>query len=137
MTFLTTISPTTNQSILTRTEITRAEISEIPAKSKQAFKSWRRTSLPQRQEVIQRALKLLAQQTELLSRELTEQMGRPIAYSHKEIETAIKRGEYLIKISTTTLADTSGEEEVNFRRFIRKCPVGPVLILFAWNVSMH
>jgi acyl-CoA reductase-like NAD-dependent aldehyde dehydrogenase len=51
------------------------------------------------------------------------------------VTTAVKRGEYLLKISEETLKDTEGEAEKGFKRFIRKVPVGPVLILFAWNVG--
>jgi len=69
----------------------------------------------------------------VLAKELTEQIGRPIAYTAKEVTTAVKRGEYLLKISEDTLKDTDGEAEKGFKRFIRKVPVGPVLILFAWN----
>lgn len=62
-------------------------------------------------------------------------MGRPIAYTPKEVTTAVKRGEYLLKISDEALKDTPGEEEQGFRRWVRKEPVGTVLVVFAWNVS--
>ena len=62
-------------------------------------------------------------------------MGRPIAYTAKEVTTAVARGEYLLKISGECLKDTVGESEKGFKRYIRKVPVGPVLILFAWNVG--
>ena len=62
-------------------------------------------------------------------------MGRPIAYTAKEITTAISRGEYLLKISSDALKDTQGEAEKGFKRYIRKVPIGPVLVLFAWNVG--
>jgi len=62
-------------------------------------------------------------------------MGRPIAYTAKEVSTAIKRAEYLLKVSEETLQDTPGEAEAGFKRFIRKVPVGPALIIFAWNVG--
>lgn len=62
-------------------------------------------------------------------------MGRPIAYTGKEVSTAVKRAEYLLKISDEALKDTDGEAEKGFKRFIRKVPVGPVLILFTWNVG--
>jgi acyl-CoA reductase-like NAD-dependent aldehyde dehydrogenase len=46
------------------------------------------------------------------------------------------RGEYLLKISDETLKDTAGEAEKGFTRYIRKVPLGPVLILFPWNVRV-
>lgn len=79
---------------------------------------------------------MLERQDEL-AQELTEQMGRPIAFAAKEITTAAKRLEYMLKVSDEMLADTEGDAEPGFKRYIRKLPVGPVLVLFAWNVRHH
>jgi len=38
-----------------------------------------------------------------------------------------------LKISSDALKDTPGEPEKGFKRYIRKVPLGPVLVLFAWN----
>jgi len=71
----------------------------------------------------------------MLAMELTEQMGRPIAYTAKEISTAVERGEYLSRIAGEILErDTPGDEEKGFKRYIRCEPVGVVLVIFAWNV---
>jgi hypothetical protein len=61
-------------------------------------------------------------------------MGRPIAYTAKEITTAITRAEYLLRISDDALAVTPGQEEVGYKRYIKKEPVGVVLVIFAWIV---
>jgi acyl-CoA reductase-like NAD-dependent aldehyde dehydrogenase len=132
---ITTISPTTNKPVVTRNGISSSDLELLPQVATEAFLSFRKTSLAERQTIIKKALKLLGDRQDELAKELTEQMGRPIAYTAKEVTTAVKRGEYLLKISEDTLKDTPGEEEKGFRRFIRKVPVGPVLILFAWNVS--
>ena len=60
-------------------------------------------------------------------------MGRPIRYTAKEIETMVQRGEYLLSISSEALSDVPGVPEAGITRFIRKEPVGVVLIIFAWN----
>lgn len=133
---LTTISPSTNKPILTRPVLSDADIARLPTKSTQAFNSYARlTRLPERQSIVKKALGLILDKQDDLARELTEQMGRPIAYTAVEIKTAVKRAEYLLKISEECLKDTEGEAENGFKRFIRKMPVGPVLILFAWNAS--
>jgi hypothetical protein len=107
----------------------------LPEVATEAFQSFRKTSLADRQAIVKKALKILGEKQDVLAKELTEQMGRPIAYTAKEVTTAVMRGEYLLKISGEVLKDTDGEAEKGFKRFIRKVPVGPVLILFAWNVS--
>ena len=132
---ITTISPTTNKAVLTRTGISPSEIELLPINATEAFEKFKKTSLQERRAIVKKALELLGEKQDVLAKELTEQMGRPIAYTAKEIATAVKRGEYLLKISEDALKDTEGEAEKGFKRFIRKMPVGPVLVLFAWNVS--
>ncbi|CAF9913901.1 hypothetical protein IMSHALPRED_001474 [Imshaugia aleurites] len=130
---ITTISPSTNKPILTRHGLTDSEVALLTALSTQAFNGFRLKPLEDRQVIVKRALKLISDRQDVLARELTEQMGRPIAYTAKEITTAVARGEYLLRISSDALKDTQGEPEKGFKRYIRKVPVGPVLILFAWN----
>lgn len=130
---ITTISPSTNKPILTRNGLSDSDVALLPALSTQAFNAFRLTSLEERQVIVKRALELISDKQNVLARELTEQMGRPIAYTAKEIATAVARGEYLLKISSDALEDTQGEPEKGFKRYIRKAPIGPVLILFAWN----
>ncbi|TVY92885.1 Succinate-semialdehyde dehydrogenase [NADP(+)] [Lachnellula willkommii] len=130
---ITTISPTTNKPILTRNGISASDLELLPQVATEAFESFRKTTLAERQAIVKKALKLLSDKQDVLAKEITEQMGRPIAYGAKEVATAVKRGEYLLKISEEALKDTDGEAEKGFKRFIRKVPVGPVLILFAWN----
>jgi acyl-CoA reductase-like NAD-dependent aldehyde dehydrogenase len=132
---ITTISPTTNKPVLTRTGISAEEVELLPINATKAFEQFKKTTLQERQQIVKQALKLLGDKQDVLAQELTEQMGRPIAYTAKEVATAVKRGEYLLKISEDALKDTEGEAEKGFKRFIRKLPVGPVLVVFAWNVS--
>lgn len=134
---ITTISPITNKPIVARNGLSDADLKSIPDKATWAFESYRRTPLEQRQKIVKKALKLLNERQDELAKEITEQMGRPIAYTPKEITTAVARGEYLVKISGDTLKDTEGEPEKGFKRYIRKVPIGPVLILFPWNVCFR
>ena len=134
---ITTISPTTNKPILTRQELSQEAYYELAPNAQAAFRSFRKShpTLKSRQEVISKALKSILEQQDVLARELTEQMGRPIAYTPIEIKTAVKRGEYLNKIAGEVIGnDYPGEEEKGFRRYIRREPVGVVLVIFAWNV---
>lgn len=132
---ITTISPVTNKPIITRQGLTDSELKSLATRSAKAFATFKKTPLSQRQAVVKKALQLLNDRQDELARELTEQMGRPIAYTAKEITTAVARGEYMLKISEGALADTPGEPQDGFKRYIRKVPLGPVLVLFAWNVS--
>ncbi|EXJ84159.1 NAD-dependent aldehyde dehydrogenase [Capronia epimyces CBS 606.96] len=132
---ITTISPTTNKPILTRHGLPPDEILRLGTTAQQAFKSYAKShpTLESRQKVVAKALEILSQRQDELAQELTEQMGRPIAYTGKEISTAIKRAEYMSKIAPEVLQDVPGEAEPGFKRYLRKEPVGVVLVIFAWN----
>lgn len=131
---LVTISPTSNLAVVKRGETSEAELDNIINSSVSAFSSFSKTcKLLQRKSIVEKALDLLEGKKDQISYELTEQMGRPIAYTAKEIDTAIARSRYLLKICDEVLADAPGEAEEGFKRYIRKIPVGPVLIIFAWN----
>lgn len=135
---LTTISPTTNKPVVTRPGISSEELALLPETAQAAFRSFSTgTTLAQRQEIVARALGILAQKKDVLGRELTEQMGRPTSYTGVEIATAIKRGEYLNRVSNSVLGEEGtvhGEAEKGFKRYIQRKPVGVALIIFAWNV---
>ncbi|TKA33647.1 hypothetical protein B0A50_00483 [Salinomyces thailandicus] len=130
---ITTISPSTNQPILTRTGLTDAQLAQLPKTAHRAFLSFRRTSLADRKQIVSKALQIISSRQDALAKEISEQMGRPIAYPVKEVATAVARGEYLVKIADKALADTPGEPQAGFERYVRKVPLGPVLVLFPWN----
>ncbi|KAF2423558.1 aldehyde dehydrogenase [Tothia fuscella] len=130
---LITISPATNKPILERNGLSQADLESLPTVANEAFKSYSKSTLTDRQAIVKKALKLIGEKKDELARELTEQMGRPIAYTAKEITTAVARAEYLLKISDDALGPTDGEAEKGYKRYIKKVPVGPVLVLFAWN----
>ena len=133
---ITTISPITGAPILTRTGITESDFPELLANSQRAFSTFRHTHpLAARQEIVKKALEILESRKDELAQDLTAHMGRPIAYTAGEVATAAKRGKYLLKLSSEVLADVPGEAEVGFRRWVRKEPIGPVLVIFAWNVG--
>ncbi|EER24533.1 hypothetical protein D8B26_005135 [Coccidioides posadasii str. Silveira] len=132
---LTTISPTTNGPILTRAGISESDLLTLPQTAQTAFRSFSRsTTLAQRQEIVAKALAILLKKKDALAREVTEQMGRPIAYTGAEITTAVKRGEYLNRVAGEVLGDKiEADSEAGFKRYLKKEPVGVVLVLFAWN----
>lgn len=138
---ITTISPITNRPLLTRTGASPDDIVRIAESAQEAFRSFSEsTTLKQRQEIVTRALGILERRKDELAREITDQMGRPIAYTGVEVATAIKRSHYLTRISDAVLGEDGvipGEEEKGFKRYIKRKPVGVILIIFAWNVRTH
>lgn len=129
-----TLSPSTNEVIFEHQGTSLEEARKIAQASYEAFKLYKKITLSERKDIIVKALELIAANIDTLSNELTTQMGRPIAYSAKEIETMRKRADYLLSIAEDSLQEHPGQLEKGFRRSVKKEPVGPTLIATAWNV---
>ncbi len=65
--------------------------------------------------------------------DLTWQMGRPIRYSANEVRGTLERARYMIDIAPEALADVDAGPKADFRRFIRREPLGVVFTVAAWN----
>ena len=132
---ITTISPSTNKPILTRTGLSAKDLLQVGDNAQKAFKAFREShpTLQSRQTIVKKALDILESRQDALAEEITEQMGRPISYTTKEIATALLRARYMLRIAPEALAPTPGDPESNFKRQIEKLPIGVVLVIFAWN----
>ena len=131
-----TVSPSTGKVIFETPSTSIDEARRIARASQDAFSTFSTLPFPERKAIVARGLDLIQQRKHDLGRELTVQMGRPIAYGHKEIETMQKRADYLLDTAEDALRDLPGRPEAGFKRWVKKVPVGPVLIVFAWNVSL-
>ncbi|KAJ5468136.1 Aldehyde/histidinol dehydrogenase [Penicillium sp. IBT 31633x] len=128
-----TICPSTLSVIFDEPGTSLKEAVKVAADSKKAFESYRTTSLEDRKQIVRRALDIFEQRRDELAKELTAQMGRPIRYCASEINTMRLRAEYLMDIAEESLCDLPGRPESGFRRTVKRVPVGPVLIVGAWN----
>lgn len=106
-----TISPSTNRVVCERAATSLHEAKEIAKQSNAAFKSFSRVPLHKRREIAVKALAIVQERKMELGRELSEQMGRPISFSHKEIETMQKRADYLLEIAEEALSPIPGRPE--------------------------
>lgn len=129
-----TISPSSGNVIFERAGATADESTIIINKADAAFRSYKKTTLDERKALVVKALDIMAGMKETLMQELSAQMGRPIAFAGVEIDTMRKRADYLLSIASDALSDMPGQSETGFRRWVSQEPVGPVLIVSAWNV---
>lgn len=128
-----TINPATHEVIFDQPGTSLDEARHIATASKAAFQSYRTLSLEKRKEIVKRALDIIDSRIDVLSKELTTQMGRPLKYCAGEIKTARLRAEYLLGIAEQSLADLPGQPQAGFKRMVKQVPVGPILIASAWN----
>src|SRR5262244_2300705 len=129
-----TISPVDGSIYAERQLATPQEIENALAKAGASQAAWKRAPVAGRVAVCKRMLDWLVERADEIGEELTWQIGRPIAYSPNEIRRGFQeRVNYMTAIAERELADVELEPKENFKRFIRREPVGVVLALAPWN----
>ena len=94
---------------------------------------WRRLSVADRAPVLLRMVEAMTAKTAAVAEEITWQMGRPIAHSPFEMRGFEERARYMIGIAKEALADVDAGPKEGFRRFVRRNPLGVVVVIAPWN----
>lgn len=129
-----TVSPSTGDVVFEHPGHSVDHVVQTACSARDALQSFKGLDLAERKSIVRKALDIFSENKAQLAQELTLQMGRPISYTAGEIDTTCKRADYLLRVADERLAAIPGEPEDGFRRFVKKEPVGPVLICTAWNV---
>ncbi|RKP09382.1 aldehyde dehydrogenase [Thamnocephalis sphaerospora] len=131
------ISPADSQPLLTRPFASHADIDAVLERSREAFRHWRRVPLQERVRLVLKFVDCFVAKKDAVAKEITQQMGRPIRYTAGEVRGFEQRARYAAAIAASALADYEPEEAAGapapLKRYIRREPVGPVLILASWN----
>ncbi len=134
MTLQQTISPIDGSVYAERQLATPQQIETVLAKAVTAQAAWRRVPVSERAAICLRMKDWLVEHADVIGQELTWQIGRPIAYSPFELRRGFnERVNYMCDIAERELADIAIEPKDGFQRFIRREPVGTVLVLAPWN----
>jgi acyl-CoA reductase-like NAD-dependent aldehyde dehydrogenase len=131
---LRTVTPIDGSVVLERPLASDAEIEATLARGVEAQRRWSEVPIADRAAACTRAIEWCVARADELGAELTSQMGRPIAHSPFELRRGFQeRGKYMAGIAASALADIEVERSQNFHRFIRREPLGVVLVLAPWN----
>jgi acyl-CoA reductase-like NAD-dependent aldehyde dehydrogenase len=99
----------------------------------EAQRRWKGVPLAERAAACTRLVEAFVARTDEIARELTYQVGRPIRHSPGEMRGFRERAETMIRLAPEALADVQASDKPGFRRFIRKEPLGVLLVLSPWN----
>jgi acyl-CoA reductase-like NAD-dependent aldehyde dehydrogenase len=128
-----TISPIDNTVYVERRLASAAEIDKALRRAREAQRAWRSVSIDQRAAILTRFCDAFEAQRDAIAHELTRQMGRPIRYTPSEVNGTLERARHMIEIAPRALSDIDPGPKENFRRFIRREPLGVVFTVAAWN----
>ena len=130
---LRTISPVDGSVCVERELATGAEIEAALGRAVQAQRAWRRLPLERRCEFVSRAVDRLVARGPELAREISVQMGRPLAHAPSEIRGFEERSRHMLAIAAAALAPLDPGEKTGFQRQIRRVPLGVVAVVAPWN----
>ena len=125
-----TISPVDGSVHVERELASDAAIEAALSKAVSAQAAWKRLPVSERANICRRMVEWCVARADELGAELAWQMGRPIAYAPNELRRGFQeRAQYLCGIAEEALAEIS----ISPGRFIRREPLGVVLVLAPWN----
>lgn len=145
----TTITPHNQKPYVSRKYPSESELDGVIKTASAAQKKWAKISLTERiaigHKFIVSFLSLVLELTKRseqneframsdeIPQELTLQMGRPITQAAGEIRGFLDRAQYMLSIASTSLAPTPLPDTPGFKRYIKRTPLGVVLVIAPWN----
>jgi acyl-CoA reductase-like NAD-dependent aldehyde dehydrogenase len=127
------ISPVDGRIVAERPLVTDAALDAALARAAEARRAWRATALVDRAAVVSAAVDAMLAMHDEIVPELAWQMGRPVRYGAGELRGFAERARYMVSIAEEALAPIDPGPKEGFTRFIRREPVGTVLVIAPWN----
>ena len=127
------ISPVDGNVYVERPLADDQEVAEALARARQAQAAWRHLALAERQAILGRAVDAFVAKRQEIAEEISWQMGRPVKFSPFEVSGFEERARHMIEISAEALQDIDAGPKDGFTRFIRRDPLGVVLVVAPWN----
>jgi acyl-CoA reductase-like NAD-dependent aldehyde dehydrogenase len=127
------ISPVDGRVYAEREVADAAQVEQALAAAARAQASWQRRPLSERAAFCSAAVDaMLSMQADIVP-ELAWQMGRPVRYGAGELRGFAERARHMIAIAPQALAAVEPEPVAGFRRYIKRDPLGTVLVVAPWN----
>jgi acyl-CoA reductase-like NAD-dependent aldehyde dehydrogenase len=133
MTTIQCISPVDGSIYVERSTATPGHIQKTLSTADTAQRKWGNTPIAERQALCSRAVDAFLSHKDEIAKELSWQMGRPIAQAPGELAGFEERARHMISIADSALANVVPEEKQGFTRYIKRDPLGVVFIIAPWN----
>lgn len=127
------ISPVDGRVYAEREVADAAQVEQALTAAANAQAPWQRRSLSERAAFCSAAVDaMLSMQADIVP-ELAWQMGRPVRYGAGELRGFAERARHMIAIAPQALAAVEPVPVTGFRRYIKREPLGTVLVVAPWN----
>lgn len=113
-----------------------AEVDAVLDAAQAAARAFRRSAVAERVALCERACEAMLADKEVIARDITRTMGKPLAQARGELDGMLGRARHMMAIAAECLADVELPPKDNFVRRIRREPLGVVFDLPAWNYPL-
>ncbi|MHA7776649.1 aldehyde dehydrogenase family protein [Roseibium sp. M-1] len=126
------ISPIDGSVYAERPALDDAGVDKVMSTARTAQPGWAALPVAERVAYCLKALEALKAMNADVVPELAWQMGRPVRFGG-EMGGTIERTEYCAKIAADALADIERTDKAGFKRYLRRVPLGIVMVIAPWN----
>ena len=128
-----TISPIDGSLFVERTLACQSDVDAQLQAARDALPAWKATPLAERIAIVLREVECFEAKGDEIATEITRSMGRPIRYTRGEVSAYADRARTMAQYAASSLADLELPDKPGFKRYIRREPLGLVLVLSPWN----
>lgn len=129
----TVTNPATEESLGELPLASTADLDRALEASARGFEVWSRTPAIKRQQIMEKAARLLEERSEDISRNLTMDMGKPLAEAKLELNFAIDVLRWYGEEGKRMYGRLVPARMPGLRQMVMREPVGPTLAFVAWN----
>ena len=113
------------------------DVDEAIGAAETAFRAWRRTPVPERQQSVSEFLRLLKASREELARIVTLENGKTIRESRAEVDSALVEGTYHLNQTSAFYGHTGPGAFRDITTWVQYQPLGVVGVISPWNFPMN
>ena len=114
-----------------------ADVDEAIGEAERAFRTWRRTTVAERQQYVAEFLRLLKQSREELARIVTLENGKTLRESRAEVDSALIEGNYHLTQVSAFYGHTGPGASRDITTWVQYEPLGVVGVISPWNFPMN
>jgi aldehyde dehydrogenase (NAD+) len=114
-----------------------ADNDEVITAAQAAFRAWRRTTVPERQQYVAEFLRLLKDSREELARIVTLENGKTLRDSRAEVDSALVEGHYHLTQVSAFYGHTGPGAARDITTWVQYEPLGVVGVISPWNFPMN
>jgi acyl-CoA reductase-like NAD-dependent aldehyde dehydrogenase len=127
-----TITPIDNTVYIER-EYHSDKIEQTIDNSIKAQREWANLDVNERVKLLKNFVDDFLSRGDVISEELSRQIGRPISQAPGELKGFKERADYMLSIAEKKLANIDVTKDSNFKCFIKRRALGVVFVIAPWN----